>query len=212
MVREQVESFRSGGFWEIVSTPRHAETGEPPRGHRGDGCMRRVRGGGEGCRGVGVTKMFTHGVGPLNPAVQLRATQPRLSAMHTDSLLHHRRRQRHTWICVCVCVCLRYNPWLEATSREGEAFPDRVLPSGIPASGLGQTLIPPRLKAWKNGDHLTRKRQDFWKPLTSPSPPNRPLPPPTITTAARWTLHWRRPARTGATQRGYWQTYGNNLA
>lgn len=62
---------------------------------------------------------------------------------------------RHT--CECVLeICL----WLKAT-RRGEAFPDLVSPSGIPANRRRQTVIS-HLEAWKNGDHLTRKRKDFW--------------------------------------------------
>lgn len=128
--------FRSGSF--LVFIPAPTETGGHPRGYGGGGCG-------------GVTQMFTHGVSPHNPPLQLQATYtyPQLSKKNTDNLQSHK-----------ALAHLNVSVWLEAT-RHGEAFPDLVSPAGIPANRHGQTVTS-HLKAWKNGDHFTRKHQDFW--------------------------------------------------
>lgn len=152
--------FRSGSF--LVFIPAPTETGGHPRGYRGGGCG-------------GVTQMFTRGVSPHNPPLQLQATYTysQLSKKNTDNLPCNHTKLWPTWMWVS-----ETGLWLEAT-RRGEAFPDLVSPAGIPANRHGQTVIS-HLKAWKNGDHFTRKHQDFW---TFNLPPL--LYSATITTAVR---------------------------
>lgn len=119
-----------------------------------------------------------------------------------DLLRHCEDEYWHTPECECVSGM---RIWLKATRRR-EASPDLVSPGGIPANRCGQTVIS-HLTAWKNGDHLTRKRQDFWT-FNLPSP---------ATSLCHHNdcghISWhakRHTARTVKTQWSYWKTYGNN--
>lgn len=144
-------------WYSFYLQPPPTETGEPPRGYGGGGLN--GGGGGEG----GVTQMFTHGVGPPNPLPKPPATYPRPSGTLWRCILT-------TWLTITqsydthlnesLCVW-GYQPF-DWKRRDVERPP--LTPSAHamnPASRDGQTTVS-HLKAWKNGDHLTRKRQDFW--------------------------------------------------
>lgn len=159
MVCEWLSAFRSGSFF----IPPPTETGEHPRGYREGGC-----GGLPKClHMVWVLIILLYSFG------QRAHDLPRCILTTCLTIAQNCGTPE------CACV-FEIWLWLKAT-RRGEAFPDLVSPSGIPANRHGQTAIS-HLKAWKNGEHLTRKCQDFWT-FNLPFPP---LYSATITTAYSW--------------------------
>lgn len=107
----------------------------------------------------------------------------------------------HTWMRVRV-----WDVPLIESDKTKRGLPWPCLTRRDSANRCGQTVIS-HLTAWKNGDHLTRKRQDFW---------TFNLPSPTTSLCHRndcGHISWhakRHTARTVKTQWSYWKTYGNN--
>lgn len=121
--------------------------------------------------------MFTHGVGPPNPPLQPQATYPRPSEttmkMHTDNPAYNHTKLWHTQgapECECVWDAICDWKWQDLERPSLTLSHPALFP--LTETDKQQSFI---WKAWKNGDHLACKRQDFWT-FNLPSPIST-LPP-----------------------------------